>query len=52
VELLFLAPPPKWKPQTALGAASGPELLDFKSFVKALAGADFGAGFEALANRP
>jgi hypothetical protein len=44
---IFVAAPPKWKPQMAPGAAPRLELLDFKPFGKAPAR----AGFEALPNR-
>jgi hypothetical protein len=43
-----VTPPPKWKPQTAHGAAPCPELLDFAQFGKALAR----VGFEARPNIP
>jgi hypothetical protein len=45
-ELHSLAPPPKWKPQTAPGAAHSLELLDLRALGRTLAG----VGFEALPN--
>jgi hypothetical protein len=41
-ELRFVAPPPKWKLQTAPGAASGLELPTFTPFGRAPVGAYFG----------
>ena len=48
---VFVAPPPQWKPEGAPGAAPWLELLHFRPFGRAPAGADFGAGAGALPNR-
>ena len=48
---VFVAPPPQWKPEGALGAAPWLELLHFRPFGRAPAGAGFGAGAGALPNR-
>jgi len=48
---VFVAPPPQWKPEGAPGAAPWLELLHFRPFGRAPAGAGFGAGAGALPNR-
>ena len=48
---VFVAPPPQWKPEGAPGAAPWLELLHFRPFGRAPAGAGFGDGAGALPNR-
>jgi hypothetical protein len=48
---VFVIPPPKWKSQTAQGAAPDLELPDFVAlFDRAPNGASLGADFEYLTN--
>ena len=47
---VFVAPPPQWKPEGAPGAAPWLELLHFRPFGRAPAGAGFGAGAGTLPN--